>query len=455
MKKLILFLILALLQSKEVISNEIIFDEPVYKISKFFGVEKINSNQKDLYVQIGYQNTNAVNDSYKIYKYNSTTNSWYNPYNNFFDPSWYYHTKWNYWIVNPVSFLLTSDVDTNAVIKYINFLDIDYYFDVIKITHNSGSSSHTGNVEGYHGGFDIDSVENYSPHFSIVNYYISSHNPPNSKIYYVTSMEGNILNAEIRSTIYGLKHIMDGGMLKVNPFKRNNIFINADNLMLSINSGYNFFSVNIPPVKRVLFATENMIYAYTDTQLYKSINSGISFESLSIPSNVNMIEIDPDDPNRLYAGTDHGLYISYNGGMDWSLYFNAFISSQDVKGISKNKNSGDTLFVANDYSVYKIWNSLLNVNQNSSIVNDFKLFQNYPNPFNPVTNIKFSLPSSQYTILKVFDIAGREVATLVNEKLQAGNYEFTFDADGLSSGVYFYQLRADEFVKTRKMVLTK
>jgi hypothetical protein len=100
--------------------------------------------------------------------------------------------------------------------------------------------------------------------------------------------------------------------------------------------------------------------------------------------------------------------------------------------------------------------NLVSIHTISDIIpEDFSLSQNYPNPFNPTTNIKFSLPTTQYTILKIFDIAGREVATLVNEKLQAGEYEFKFDANGLSSGVYFYQLRADEFVKTRKMVLTK
>jgi hypothetical protein len=93
----------------------------------------------------------------------------------------------------------------------------------------------------------------------------------------------------------------------------------------------------------------------------------------------------------------------------------------------------------------------------NSIPTEFLLHQNYPNPFNPTTNIKFSLPTIQYTILKVFDITGREIATLVNEMLNAGEYNYRFNADeyGVSSGVYFYQMKAGEFAEVRKMILLK
>ena len=86
----------------------------------------------------------------------------------------------------------------------------------------------------------------------------------------------------------------------------------------------------------------------------------------------------------------------------------------------------------------------------------FELSQNYPNPFNPTTNIKFSLPASQTVSLKVYDIAGREVATLINsERRAAGTYQLNFDGYGLSSGAYFYRLQAGNFVETKKMTLVK
>lgn len=84
-----------------------------------------------------------------------------------------------------------------------------------------------------------------------------------------------------------------------------------------------------------------------------------------------------------------------------------------------------------------------------------ELLQNYPNPFNPTTLIKFRLHEARFVSLKVFDILGRQVALLINERIEAGNYQTTFDAAGLSSGVYFYTLEAGPNVLTKKMLLTK
>lgn len=86
---------------------------------------------------------------------------------------------------------------------------------------------------------------------------------------------------------------------------------------------------------------------------------------------------------------------------------------------------------------------------------EFSLGQNYPNPFNPSTNIEFRIANFGFVSLKVFDLLGREVATLVNEAKPAGTYDVTFNANNLSSGVYFYQLQASEFVQVRKMILAK
>jgi acetyl esterase/lipase len=83
------------------------------------------------------------------------------------------------------------------------------------------------------------------------------------------------------------------------------------------------------------------------------------------------------------------------------------------------------------------------------------LEQNYPNPFNPSTKINFRLQVSGFTSLKVYDVLGREVRTLVNEKLEAGSYETTFDATGLASGVYLYRLQASDFVQTKKLMLLR
>ncbi len=89
------------------------------------------------------------------------------------------------------------------------------------------------------------------------------------------------------------------------------------------------------------------------------------------------------------------------------------------------------------------------------IAHEFELQQNYPNPFNPTTNIKYSLPASQNVTLKVYNMLGREVATLVNQKQSAGVHTVTFDAKDLSSGVYFYRIKTENKQKVRKMLLVK
>ncbi len=87
--------------------------------------------------------------------------------------------------------------------------------------------------------------------------------------------------------------------------------------------------------------------------------------------------------------------------------------------------------------------------------NRISLNQNYPNPFNPSTKIRYSTPTSEFVTLKVYDVLGKEVATLVNEEKATGSYEVSFDAAGLSSGMYFYKLQTDNFVETKKMLLLK
>ena len=94
-------------------------------------------------------------------------------------------------------------------------------------------------------------------------------------------------------------------------------------------------------------------------------------------------------------------------------------------------------------------------NVDSELPTMISLVQNYPNPFNPTTTIKYQIPELSFVTLKVYDVLGREVAILVNEKKSVGSYEVEFNATSLPSGVYFYRLQAGSFVETKKMVLMK
>ena len=93
--------------------------------------------------------------------------------------------------------------------------------------------------------------------------------------------------------------------------------------------------------------------------------------------------------------------------------------------------------------------------QQRNLPERFALDQNYPNPFNPSTTIKYQLPNASYVNLTVYDVLGRQVSTLVNERRDAGVHEVKFDAAGLASGVYFYRLTAGSYVDTKKLLLVR
>lgn len=94
-------------------------------------------------------------------------------------------------------------------------------------------------------------------------------------------------------------------------------------------------------------------------------------------------------------------------------------------------------------------------NISSQIPDKYKLENNFPNPFNPATNIKFQIPEKSFTSIIIYDLLGREVITLLSEELNAGYYNFQFNAENLNSGIYFYTLRTENFSETKRMVLVK
>jgi hypothetical protein len=99
--------------------------------------------------------------------------------------------------------------------------------------------------------------------------------------------------------------------------------------------------------------------------------------------------------------------------------------------------------------------SLTGVKESPAVARSFNLSQNYPNPFNPSTTIAFALPSRAFVKLKIYDLLGRELATLVSEELPAGNYTRQWNASNMSSGVYFYRLEAGSSLQTKKLILLK
>lgn len=273
-------------------------------------------------------------------------------------------------------------------------------------------------------------------------------------------------------------------------------------LYISSNSGQNWIhtSLNIMNV-RAIAVNGNNIYAGGDYHLYLSTDLGNNWNDILIINNYSIGSIALNG-NNVYAGS-MGLYRSTNNGLNWGV---PVLNNQSINCIAL---SGQNVFAGTPAKVYFSWNMGDNWTQlndgmynctitslyistdyvfagsgsysifrrplsdftgiksiNNSFPDKFSLSQNYPNPFNPVTTIKYQLPITNYVKLVLFDILGREVATLVNEKQSPGTYEVEWDGRNYSSGVYFYKLTVDNASAgakdatgplsiTRKMVLMK
>jgi hypothetical protein len=174
-----------------------------------------------------------------------------------------------------------------------------------------------------------------------------------------------------------------------------------------------------------------------------------------------------DRRNTISTMTEVYVARSTDGGKT----FNNFLVSESAFEATTQKFLGDYInIVAYNGKVYPVWirsdlfgrdvimakidESTLDI-KNDKILSSYHLYQNYPNPFYPSTKISWQSPVSSLQTLKVFDVLGKEVASLVDEEKPAGTYDLIWNASNLPSGVYFYQLKTGDFINTKKMLLLK
>jgi len=197
----------------------------------------------------------------------------------------------------------------------------------------------------------------------------------------------------------------------------------------------------------------------------------------TITNNINCsgkegVYLEFDNDWNAIDNQDHAIVeVSYNGGSTWSTVISwggtdvrnthevhslsGATNNPNVKIRFKSIQPGWDWWWTIDNVCIKGYGLTGIVNNEGQIPKTYSLSQNYPNPFNPTTQIIFDLPKQENVSLKIYDVLGKEVATLVNELRSAGSYTISFDGYSLSSGVYFYRLEAGNFVSVKRMVLIK
>jgi len=260
---------------------------------------------------------------------------------------------------------------------------------------------------------------------------------------------------------------------------QNNIYAGTvdEGVKISTNYGDSWYQSSLDSMFITYLAVNdsgNIFAGECGGRLYRSTDNGTNWVQLSNPwtnSYSCIATILPVNQDYIFVGlgrwtsvNDSNLiYRSSDNGFSWELS-DAGINSDAINNLLLS--SDNSLYATTRDGLYKStdfgdsWLSVAPfvtglISNNSGIPDEYKLEQNYPNPFNPTTVISYQIPQQGFVTLKIFDVLGKEVATLVNEEKPAGVYEVSFNAVDLASGVYIYRMKVNDFIQSKKMVLLR
>ncbi len=249
-------------------------------------------------------------------------------------------------------------------------------------------------------------------------------------------------------------------------------------ILKTTNSGLNWSiqfkdTVTQLSLSKIIFLNENTGYAIgrgnspIQTKFFKTTNGGANWNILTFNNrdkgySMCFLNVNTGWICGSWWGDSASISRTSDGGETWTSQRPDFL-------LYPNLNS---IYFVNSLTGYAVGSSgiilktttggITFVKQISQIIpSEYKLFQNYPNPFNPVTKIKFDIApllrgaGGVLTSIKIYDILGKENQTLVNEQLQPGTYEVTFDGSNIPSGIYFYKLEIENYIETKKMLMVK
>lgn len=215
-----------------------------------------------------------------------------------------------------------------------------------------------------------------------------------------------------------------------------------------------------PDSANVCYITHSGYLQYDfESHIHKTVDFGQTWMNIAgdLPDMpINDIIVDREVRPNLYIATDLGVMYSTNGGVNW-LVLGTDFPEVPVHDLTFHAPTRTLLASTHGRSAYVVdLSEFTAVHEGAEeIANRYVLEQNYPNPFNPSTAIRFTISATSRVHLKVYDLTGREVGTLVNEKKEAGSYTVSWDASGFSSGIYVYKLQDGENSISKKMLLIK
>lgn len=340
-------------------------------------------------------------------------------------------------LINSMSISLSPGSEHVFSIKFVP-LTSQSYNQTLYLTHNATnwSSPWTIMLKGSGTNQQVRAIT-ISGQSIISNYGINIQVSPNDKNgngngstgfirYYYDGQSVTLTATPVSWTYYGFEKWSKNGSLYSNQ-RSINITVNGD---AEYTAGY-FNSVTH---HRLIVKSSNP-------------NSGI---------NVSLV---PDDANGSGSGsTEFSRIFSHNTSISLTAPSNSSGNSFSKwlkNGLDYSTSPYINFSMSDDYTLTAVYENVTGLDYFSNRLMEYSLIQNYPNPFNPSTTIKFSIPNSHFTSLKVYDVLGREITILVNEEKLPGSYEVKFDGSNLHSGIYLYRLQAGNFSETKKLILLK
>lgn len=295
----------------------------------------------------------------------------------------------------------------------------------------------------------------------------------NNRMSLIPSSDGKILKSNDLWNSYSIQNTnLTENIIKVHFSDSLNgkCISETGKVLKTVNGGITWSSLsnlNIGRINNAFFKNSSVIIVVGDNgKIMVTSNAGVNWYNRNVNHNVRLNSVYLDSENKLYVSGDYGLIsFSSNYGLSWEEQPTNVMSKINDIGFF-DSNSGialteDGQILLTSLGIIELGNenSSMPLESGSDDISQdnlsYKLFQNFPNPFNPETQIKFVIPENTFVVLKIYNVLGKEVNTLVNKNLEKGNHSVNFDGSNLPSGIYFYRIFAGNFIQQRQMLLIK